>query len=67
MPFEQGDWPFPGGTGTLSASRERGFAMAQDHDHGHDPAHHRDAMRHVTERCGVVATTTEIIDNLLAA
>ncbi|MFC4065302.1 isochorismatase family protein [Actinoplanes subglobosus] len=24
------------------------------------PAHHRDALRHVTDRCGVVATTAEI-------
>jgi len=29
------------------------------------PAHHRDAMRHVTERCGVVATATEVTDSLL--
>lgn len=29
------------------------------------PAHHRDAMRHVTERCGVVATTAEITSSLL--
>jgi len=28
------------------------------------PAHHRDALRHVTDRCGVVATTTEIADLL---
>jgi bifunctional isochorismate lyase / aryl carrier protein len=31
------------------------------------PAHHRDAMRHVTERCGVVATTAEITESLLTA
>jgi bifunctional isochorismate lyase / aryl carrier protein len=28
------------------------------------PTHHRDAMRHVTERCGVVATTAEIAESL---
>ncbi|GIM89178.1 isochorismatase family protein [Paractinoplanes toevensis] len=28
------------------------------------PAHHRDALRHVAERCGVVATTAEIADAL---
>jgi len=31
------------------------------------PAHHRDAMRHVTERCGVVAGSTEITESLLTA
>ncbi|GAA2614493.1 isochorismatase family protein [Paractinoplanes durhamensis] len=28
------------------------------------PAHHRDALRHVADRCGVVATTAEIADSL---
>jgi bifunctional isochorismate lyase/aryl carrier protein len=28
------------------------------------PAHHRDALRHVAERCGVVATAAEITDSL---
>lgn len=28
------------------------------------PAHHRDALRHVSDRCGVVATTAEIADSL---
>ncbi|MGK5682596.1 isochorismatase family protein [Actinoplanes sp. URMC 104] len=28
------------------------------------PAHHRDALRHVTDRCGVVATTAELTDLL---
>jgi bifunctional isochorismate lyase/aryl carrier protein len=28
------------------------------------PAHHRDALRHVSDRCGVVATTAEIADCL---
>ncbi|MBM2616673.1 isochorismatase family protein [Actinoplanes sp. LDG1-06] len=28
------------------------------------PAHHRDALRHVSDRCGVVATTSEITDAL---
>ncbi|MEU4241676.1 isochorismatase family protein [Actinoplanes sp. NPDC026619] len=28
------------------------------------PAHHRDALRHVAERCGAVATTAEIADSL---
>jgi bifunctional isochorismate lyase/aryl carrier protein len=30
------------------------------------PAHHRDALRHVGERCGVVAYTAEVTDSLLA-
>jgi bifunctional isochorismate lyase / aryl carrier protein len=28
------------------------------------PAHHRDALRHVADRCGVVATSAEIADSL---
>jgi bifunctional isochorismate lyase / aryl carrier protein len=31
------------------------------------PAHHRDALRHVTDRCGVVATSAELVESLLAA
>ncbi|WP_306214539.1 isochorismatase family protein [Actinoplanes sp. RD1] len=30
------------------------------------PAHHADALRHVATRCGVVATTAELSDDLLA-
>ena len=30
------------------------------------PAHHRDALRHVTDRCGVVATAAEVTESLLA-
>jgi bifunctional isochorismate lyase/aryl carrier protein len=28
------------------------------------PAHHRDALRHVADRCGVVATASEIVSHL---
>ncbi|GAA2641005.1 hypothetical protein GCM10010399_88390 [Dactylosporangium fulvum] len=31
------------------------------------PAHHRDALRHVADRCGVVATAAEVTESLLAA
>ncbi|GGM06028.1 isochorismatase family protein [Dactylosporangium sucinum] len=31
------------------------------------PAHHRDALRHVADRCGVVATAAEVTECLLAA
>jgi bifunctional isochorismate lyase/aryl carrier protein len=31
------------------------------------PTHHRDALRHVADRCGVVATAAEIAECLAAA
>ncbi len=31
------------------------------------PAHHRDALRHVTDRCGVVGGTAEIAESLVAS